>query len=249
MPATPPTSGCALFDLDQTLIPWDTQLLFANHVLQHEPWRRLYLLIYLPFLPFAKLVGTENLKRIFLSYLWGMSRERIDELAQSFVADVIPSACYAEMLDRLAAERGLGRRTILLTASPDIYGIAIGRALGFREIIATPVSYGQSMPLFPDLPGGNNKGATKIDRLRELAPELFASGVPLPDSIGYSDSHADLPMLEICETAVVVHPTDRLSTAAEGRDWQLAQPTRPTSSKWQFAKACLKQALGLYQAR
>lgn len=244
-----PSPGTALFDLDQTLIPWDTQLLFANYVMQQEPLRRLYLLIYLPFLPFAKLVGTENLKRIFLSYLWGMRRERIEELAADFVEKVVPAHCYAEMLDRLAAERAAGKRCILLTASPDIYGLAIGKKLGFTEIIATPVDYGTAMPLFPDMPGGNNKREIKIQRLRTLAPELFTNGIPLPNSTGYSDSHADLPMLEICEKAVIVHPTDRLLAASEGKGWELASPARPTTEKWQFAKNCALQALGLWKMK
>jgi len=29
--------GYALFDLDQTIVPWDTQLSFCNYVLKREP--------------------------------------------------------------------------------------------------------------------------------------------------------------------------------------------------------------------
>lgn len=49
--------GLALFDLDQTLVPWDTQLLFCNCVLREEPWRRVYLLVFLPFLPLVHVLG------------------------------------------------------------------------------------------------------------------------------------------------------------------------------------------------
>ena len=70
------TKGYALFDLDQTLIPWDTQLLFCNFVLKRMPLRRLYLLTLLPLLPFYKLLGSDGLKRVFLNYLWGLSENR-----------------------------------------------------------------------------------------------------------------------------------------------------------------------------
>ena len=70
-------SGLALFDLDQTLIAWDTQLLFCNWVLRKEPVRRLYLLIFLPFLVFSRVLGAEGMKRIFLSFLWRMPRSRL----------------------------------------------------------------------------------------------------------------------------------------------------------------------------
>ena len=71
--------------MDQTLVQWDMQLLFYNWVLRHEGWRRLYLLLFLPALPFAKLLGAEGLKRVFLSFLWGMKRERLEELVAGFV--------------------------------------------------------------------------------------------------------------------------------------------------------------------
>ncbi|MGB0774724.1 MAG: HAD family hydrolase, partial [Akkermansiaceae bacterium] len=77
------SSGYALFDLDQTLIPWDTQLLFCNFVLKRQPWRRIYLLILVPFLPFSKLLGAGGMKRVFLNYLVGMDQGELDALADS----------------------------------------------------------------------------------------------------------------------------------------------------------------------
>jgi hypothetical protein len=44
-PADPPSpKGYALFDLDHTLLPFDTQALFCNFVIRREPWRIIYLL-------------------------------------------------------------------------------------------------------------------------------------------------------------------------------------------------------------
>ena len=45
--------GVAVFDLDGTLLAWDTQLLFCQFVLRREGWRRCYLLLFLPLLPLA----------------------------------------------------------------------------------------------------------------------------------------------------------------------------------------------------
>ena len=36
--------GLALFDMDGTLLPWDTQYVFSCFVVQRHPWRRLLLL-------------------------------------------------------------------------------------------------------------------------------------------------------------------------------------------------------------
>jgi len=91
MPATPTSErpdsnrGYALFDLDQTLIPWDTQLLFCDFVVKRMPLRRLYLLIFLPMLPFAKIIGTENMKRVFLPLI-----------LQRVLAKALPAMCFRQ---------------------------------------------------------------------------------------------------------------------------------------------------------
>ena len=81
----------AFFDLDHTLLPFDTQALFCNHVLRREPWRILYLLVFLPVVPFAalKLVGSRTLKRIFMSYLWRMKKEKLEQHVADFVSQTV----------------------------------------------------------------------------------------------------------------------------------------------------------------
>ena len=89
----------ALFDLDQTLVPWDTQLLFCNYILKRMPLRRLYLLILIPFLVLTKLLGAGGMKRVFLNYLVGLSRDELEELTAEFVEQNLPHSFYAEMLE------------------------------------------------------------------------------------------------------------------------------------------------------
>ena len=67
-PSTPPQdppAGIALFDLDGTLLPWDCQLLFRQHVTRREPWRILFLPLFLAALPLAPLLGTSRMKRVY----------------------------------------------------------------------------------------------------------------------------------------------------------------------------------------
>ncbi|MBT8043475.1 MAG: haloacid dehalogenase-like hydrolase, partial [Verrucomicrobiae bacterium] len=231
------------------LIPWDTQLLFCNFVLQRMPLRRLYLLVLIPFLPLTKLLGAGGMKRIFLNYLWGLSREDLNQLATEFVDQHFPGTFYGEMLDVLEEQKKQGRITVLSSASPDIWVKPIAEKLGFDHAFGTNVEIDGRVRLFPDTPGGNNKGANKLRKMKSILPEGFdpAVGDILPDSHAFSDSHADLPMLLICEQASMVHPTDQLRKEGQQHGWKLYTPTRPTRSKWQFAFACLRQALGLYR--
>ena len=200
---TSKSGGYAYFDLDQTLVPWDTQLLFCDWVLKAEPGRRLYLLLFLPLLVFKGVLGDEGMKRVFLCFLWGLRRERIAELVDGFVDHYVPSHCYEEMLEVVRAEREAGRTTVLVSASPEIYAVAVGEKLGFDHSFGTRVEFGATMPLFPDFIGGNNKGEVKVTRLREELGEGFDRR---DRNSGFSDSKADLPMLGLCGEVTAVHP-------------------------------------------
>ncbi|BDS06686.1 haloacid dehalogenase [Oceaniferula spumae] len=240
--------GYALFDLDQTLIPWDTQLLFCNFVLKRMPWRRFYLLILVPFLPLTKILGSEGMKRVFLNYLWGLDQEKIEKLGAEFVSEIMPDGFYPEMLEVVREQKESGRLMVLSSASPEIWVKPIAQRLGFDHCFGTEVDMTGGVKLFPDILGGNNKGANKLEKMRAVLPEGFdpESGDTLPNSHGFSDSHADLPMLRICENASMVNPTEKLSKEGSMREWSLYSPNRPTQGKRQFAIACLKQALGIY---
>jgi phosphatidylglycerophosphatase C len=243
MATNAPKRGIALFDLDQTLIPWDTQLLFCNWVLRHEPARRLFLLVLLPFLPLARVLGSEGMKRVFLSFLWRMRRERLAELVDGFVARYVPSEFYPSLLEEVARESARGRRTLLVSASPEFYARPIGEALGFDATFGTRVEFGEVMPLFPDFIGGNNKLEVKVQRLLEEGA-IDRVGV-LEESAGYSDSPVDLPMLRLCEEVTAVNPGEELTRIAEEHGWRIVRPERPFRDKRQMAWRCLRQMCGL----
>lgn len=239
----PPKGGLALFDLDQTLLPWDTQLLFCNWVLRAEGHRRLFLLILIPFLPLSRILGSEGMKRVFLSFLWGMSRERLEELVTSFVEHYVPDSFYDAVRQDLADEIAQGRRVVLVSASPEFYARPIGEALGFDASYGTRVQLDGWMTLFPDFVGGNNKREVKVNRLIEEG-EIPDRGV-IANSRGYTDSTVDLPMLYLCEDATVVNPGAELFAEAERRGWKIVRPERPFRNQRQMAWRCFKQMCGL----
>lgn len=250
-PEAPSSSGgYALFDLDQTLIPWDTQLLFCDFVVKHMPWRRLYLLIFLPFLALHKLLGSEGMKRVFLNYLWGMQPDELDQLAEEFVEQHFPDTFYPEMLELLEQQKNEGRTIILSSASPAIWVKHIAAKLQVDHYFATVVETSPRVRLFPDIIGGNNKGFNKLIQMQAVLPEGFDihGQEKLPNSHGFSDSHVDLPMLEICEQVSMVNPTSRLLEASQNKNWNHYTPARPSRNKTEFAINCMRQALGIYES-
>lgn len=244
---TPPASpnGWALFDLDQTIVPWDLQVLFCNFVLRREGWRRVLLLPFFALLPLAKVLGSEVMKRTFMGFAYGMEKTRLETLAKEFAGEVVETLCYPEVLAEFHRHRDAGHRTILVSASPELYVCEIGRRLGFDEVFGTVVELGERLDWFPQFPLGNNKSANKVVRLRD---ELGLTGV-LPNSEGYSDSKADLPMLAMCERVVTIHPEGCLADKAAAQDWRVLLPAKPWKNRAAFAIACLQMMLGAYRPR
>lgn len=241
IPTSPdPPRGVALFDLDGTLLAWDCQLLFCHRVLRREGWRRLFLLVFLPFTPFARLLGTAIMKRIFLCYLWRMSREAIASHARAFAQEL---TFYQEILEALERHRRDGHLLILASASPEFYVTEIGKRLGFHHSLGTPVEIDGRSALFPDLE--NHKGEAKVDRLHGLLPREWFHHGKLPNSHGYTDSTADLPMLALCEHATLVNPGEHLTDIGGLRHWTVVRPERPWKSTFERAWRSLALLLGI----
>lgn len=231
--------GIALFDLDGTLIAWDCQLLFRHYVLRREPWRGIFLPVFLAFLPLAGILGAGGMKRVFLSYLWGMDGETLATYSRDFAKDVMP-AIYPELLEKLEEQREQGHFLILASASPEFYVREIGRELGFDLTLGTVVRTG---PFFPDLE--NHKGAAKVARLKEVLPASYFENGQLVGCHGYTDSTADLPMLALCQCATVVNPSPALAALASQNGWEIVRPARPWKNRVGFALRVLALLTGV----
>ena len=69
----------------------------------------------------------------------------------------------------------------------------------------------------------------------------------LADSWAYSDSSADLPLLELVENAVMIHPGAKLAAVGAEHGWRTMTPARPYAGKWSGRLAACAQACGLYR--
>lgn len=243
------SKGYAFFDLDHTLLPFDTQALFCNFVLKREGWRRIWLLWFLPCVPLAglRLLSLRTMKRLFLGYLFGMPRATLDRHVAEFLETDFANALYPEVVAEVRRHRAEGRILVLNSASPEFYLRAIAERLGFDEVFGTKVEMSDPAPFLPGIAGPNNKHGEKIVAMRGLGL-IPAEPETLADSWSYSDSSADLPLLELAEHAVMIHPGTRLAAIGDARGWRTMTPPRPYSGKWTGRLATLRQALGLYPA-
>jgi len=238
----------AFFDLDHTLLPFDTQALFCNFILQREGWRRVWLLWFLPCVPLAaiRLLSLRTMKRLFLGYLVGMKREKLEAHVAAFLESDFANALYPAVVAEVERHRSEGRILVLNRASPDFYLHGIAAKLGFDHVFGTGLVVPERLPWLPRIEGPNNKHGEKITAMRRagLIPE---EPCLLADSWSYSDSSADLPLLELVEHAVMIHPGAKLAAIGASQDWRTMTPRRPYAGKWSGRLATLRQVLGCYR--
>ena len=242
----------AFFDLDHTLLPFDTQTLFCNYVLHRHPWR---VVLHAWFIPYALgravgLVDTPVAKRAFLSYLWGMKRAHLRRLARDFAHDCVDTWIYPELRAEILRHKHQGRKLVLNTASPDFYAEEIAAVLDFDHCVATQFQVGNIVPLRPPLTGTNNKREVKIAAMKKAIPGVAA----LTDEQrfhcwAYSDSPADIPLLEFCGNRILVHPGSRLRKHFPEHDVTIITPRRPYWGRVGDMLASVRQIFGLYRER
>jgi phosphoserine phosphatase len=112
--------------------------------------------------------------------------------------------------------------------------------LGFDLSLGTVL---ENHLLFPDLV--NHKGANKVTRLRTLLPPSYFHEGKLINSHGYTDSTADLPMLEICQQATLVNPKPALTELAEQNGWPILRPALPWKSSFEKSWRVVLLLLGI----
>ncbi len=241
--------GFAFFDLDHTLLPHDTQALFCNYVLRRERWRTLLHAFFLLFalLWVARLISTLRAKRAFSGYLWRMPRARLQKYAVDFVHGSVLPWTYAEVMAEVERQRGEGRVLVLNTASPDFYARDLARILGFDYCVATKVRLTDPLSFHPAI-AVNNKRGEKIEAMLAEVPGVAELTAEQRNDhcYAYSDSAADLPLLEFGGNAVLIHPSPALATLGIRREWSLMHPARPYGSRAGNMLAAARQVLGCY---
>lgn len=222
--------GVALFDMDGTLLPWDTQYVFSCFVVRRHPWRRLLVLLFLACIPLYILgIWDENrMKRAYLIYLWGLPAETVARYGKEFGL-LAQEWIYPELKERLQEHQRNGDLCLMVSASPTFYAEPLGDLLGFDGVLGTDVLLESRMPAMPELPAGNNKGCVKVKRLR--AQGVLPEHGVLQNSTAYSDSSADMPMLLSCGRRVLVNPSLSLKEDARLAEAECLYPPTPWNGK------------------
>lgn len=210
----------ALFDLDNTLLSDDSDFLWGCFLVDKglvdkttydEANQRFYAeykqgkLDIFEFLAFS------------LKPLTQFSMMELATLHNEFMQLHISSAMTQKGISQIQQHRDKGDITVIITATNSFVTGPIAKAFKVDDLIATEPEiidgqYTGQVAGTPCFQGG------KITRLNQW---LANTPHDLKDSVFYSDSHNDLPLLEIVTTAIAVDPDDELKLVAQQRGWEI----------------------------
>ncbi len=205
----------ALFDLDGTLTRHDTLLAYLAGFLRRHPQRLARLPQVLPALArfaFGRADRGAVKSAAIRAVLGGRTRTEIEAWTGGFVARLLDRGLHADALAALEAHRRAGDLLVLLSASPDLYVPAIGRALGFVQSVCTEVEW-QGERLSGRLTTPNRRGAEKarcVAALRREHPGLRV--------IAYGNAASDLEHLSLADRATLVNGSPRARRVATRRN-------------------------------
>jgi HAD superfamily hydrolase (TIGR01490 family) len=228
----------AFFDLDKTIVSRSSSLALgrplyrAGMVSRGQLVRSAYAqLVYL-------MVGAderkmERLREAMLQLTKGWDRAQVERLVQDALLDTIDPFVYQEALDLIAQHRAEGRRIYIVSSAPEEVVRPLARHFGVRGVIATKAQ--------TDLEGRYTGelefyayGQEKAKAIRRLASR---SRIDLTGSYAYSDSHTDVPMLEVVGNPVAVNPDRELRAVAEERGWEILGFRNPVRLRTRLASA------------
>jgi len=203
-----------VFDLDGTLTRHDTFRRFLLLSLLRRPLRGLRCWRLPIDLAVFALGRRDNawLKTRFLGAVLAGAAPDLETLAQAFVDRVLAKGMRPGAGAVLRRHQAEGHRTLLLSASPDIYVTAFAARLGFDNCLCTVAERDPAGCLTGRLEGANCYGGEKRRRLEQF---LGASRRDL-HVIVYADHASDLALMRWADAAVLVNPSARARRAVSG---------------------------------
>jgi HAD superfamily hydrolase (TIGR01490 family) len=216
-------AAAAFFDLDRTLLRRSSALALAGSfrerglisrrlLLQAAAWQLLFV---------ARGASHEAVRRGAedgLRILAGYRPEELRELVAEAMEPVLRPLVYAEPLRLVEQHRERGDRVYIVSATLQEIVEAIAGDLGFDGALGTVCEVEDGR--YTGRAARALHAENKAESVRELAD---AQGLDLAACTAYSDSHTDLPFLEVVGHPVAVNPDRRLRAIAADRGWPVLE--------------------------
>ena len=211
----------ALFDLDHTLLSGDSDVLWCEFLMQRGLLDRTEFAARNQAMEDAYRAGTvatRDFCGFYVATLAGRTPAEWDPWRQAFVRECIAPRLPASAHALVRGHLDDGDTVVLTTATNRFITEPTAKHLGIEHLIGTECEIGPDGRFTGALRGEPNMRDGKPLHLKAW---LAARGQSLDDfdSVAYSDSMNDLPLLSAAGRAVAVDPDARLRAEAAARGW------------------------------
>jgi HAD superfamily hydrolase (TIGR01490 family) len=213
----------ALFDLDNTLLPLDSDYEWGEFTIRIGWADRAEFGARNQSFYDAYVAGTLDVHE-YVRFATAAFRARGPAQAEAararFMREVIAPAITPRALALLAAHRAAGDALVIVTATNEFVTRPIARALGVDELIAVELARDAQGWYTGEIQGQPSMREGKVLRVAQwlAARSLDWAGV---ESTFYSDSMNDAPLLEKVDHPVATNPDARLRALAAKRGWPI----------------------------
>jgi HAD superfamily hydrolase (TIGR01490 family) len=140
------------------------------------------------------------------------SREELEALAEKFAAKEVPNRLRPGGIKALAFHKDRGHKILIASAAVDLIVEPISRRLGNLDFVSTNLAWSEKGELLDSFASLNCYGEAKLDRVKSW---LSSQNTDEAIIYFYSDSKADLPVLEFSDIPVVVDPKRKFQKIAK----------------------------------
>ncbi|MFA4985990.1 MAG: HAD family hydrolase [Candidatus Brocadiia bacterium] len=210
----------AIFDLDETIIRGDTDALWGEYLIERglldrKEWQANFDRFMSDYLKGTLVIGEAI--RYYASVIGKHPIPAMKRHAHEFARKIILPRTKPKVLAEISDHRRGGREIVIITATNSFLSRPVAAELGIKNLLCT------DMEEIGGKPTGSIAGTPcfrngKVARLRAW---VAANGKTLDGSWFYSDSHNDLPLMELVARPVAVDPDAELRSVAQSRGWKI----------------------------
>ncbi len=212
----------ALFDLDHTLIPIDSdyewgQFLCRVGAVDAVAFGKRNTEFYAQYQ--AGTMNPVEYLEFALGTLAQFSAEDLNAWHRQFMDEIIAPALLPEAHQLLEQHRAQGDLIAIITATNRFVTAPIAKALGVEHLLAAEPELDDTGRITGKLHGTPSSGAGKITHLQHWLEQNGQSLNDFGKSYFYSDSQNDIPLLSLVSHPVATNPNALLLAHAQTQGW------------------------------
>ena len=213
----------ALFDLDHTLLPLDSDYEWGEFTIRlgwcdASEFKRRNAEYFEHYR--AGTLDIHEYIRFATEAIRSRGPQQAAQAHARFMDEVIRPALRPQALELVERHRQAGEQLLIVTATNDFVTAPIAQVFGVAELIAVQLERDAHGQVTGEILGTPSAREGKVQRMNEWLAQRSLDWADIETTF-YSDSLNDLPLLEQVTYPVATNPDDKLRSLAHERGWPI----------------------------